>query len=47
MDVSPKGEGTGATESIEVKTSMFQSESHARLITEAAFPAGIEPTFKV
>jgi|GEM_PF-3103641 hypothetical protein len=47
MDVSPKGEGEGATESIEVKASIFQRESHTRLIIEAAFPAGIEPTFKV
>jgi hypothetical protein len=47
MDFSPKGEQAGASESIEVRVNAFHQESQARNLREAAFPAGIEPTFKV
>jgi hypothetical protein len=47
MDVSPKGERAGASESIEVRVNAFHKESQSPVVKEAAFPAGIEPTFKV
>ena len=41
------GERAGASELIEVHVNAFRKESLARGVKEAAFPAGIEPTFKV
>jgi len=47
MDEVRQGERAGASESIEVRVYLRSEESHAHAIKEAAFPAGIEPTFKV
>jgi hypothetical protein len=42
MDFSPKGERAGVSESIEARACHIPKESHAHVITETAFPAGIE-----
>jgi hypothetical protein len=47
MDKARRGEQAGASESIEVRVNEFHQESQARNLGEAAFPAGIEPAFKV
>jgi hypothetical protein len=42
-----RGERTGVSESIEARAWHIPKESRTHIITETAFPAGIEPTFKV